>query len=110
MIMRRDTWVTRLFQSIDNKDTDAFTAFLADDVLFRFGNADPVKGKAATGEAVSTFFDSIKGLRHVVEKFWDEGDAVICHGRVTYARHDYSLPGCRHITDTFQENRRENHG
>ena len=62
--MGKENRVTRLFQGIDNRDTEAFLAFLSDDVLFRFGNADPVSGKAAVGEAVGGFFGSVKGIRH----------------------------------------------
>jgi ketosteroid isomerase-like protein len=71
-------------------DTQAFLGFMADDVSFRFGNADPVDGRATVGEAVSGFFGSIKALRHDVTEMWDEGDSVICHGTVTYTRHDSS--------------------
>jgi ketosteroid isomerase-like protein len=88
MTMDRKNWTTRLFQSIDNQDTEAFLAFLSDDVLFHFGNADPVRGKAAVGEVVSGFFDSVKGLHHNLVRIWNEEDVVICHGTVTYTRHD----------------------
>ena len=88
MTVETETWTKRLFQSIDNQDTDAFTAFLADDVVFRFGNMEPVKGRAAVGEAVSGFFGSIRAIQHNVAALWDEGSKVICHGTVTYTRHD----------------------
>ena len=86
--MDQDQWTARLFQSIDSMDTQAFQGFLADDVRFRFGNADPVDGKAAVGEVVGGFLGSIKKIRHDLVSTWDEGDAVICHGTVTYTRHD----------------------
>ncbi len=88
MTKEKESWTMQLFQSIDNQDTDAFLTFLAGDVLFCFGNADPVNGKAAVGEVVSGFFKSIKGIHHDLVKIWDEEDAVICHGTVTYTRHD----------------------
>jgi len=83
-----ENWVLPLFQSVDDQDTKTFLSFLADDVLFRFGNADAVKGKEAVGEAVGGFFESIKGLHHDLSEIWYEPDAVICHGTVTYTRHD----------------------
>ena len=88
MTMGNENWATQLFQSIDNQDTEAFLAFLTDDVLFRFGNADPVNGKSAVGEVVSGFFGSVKGMHHNLVRVWDEEDVVICHGTVTYTRHD----------------------
>ena len=86
--MGKENWATQLFQSIDNQDTEAFLAFLSDDVLFRFGNADPVNGKDAVGEVVSGFFGSVKGMHHDLVRVWDEDGVVICHGTVTYTRHD----------------------
>lgn len=86
--MGKENRVTRLFQGIDNRDTEAFLAFLSDDVLFRFGNADPVSGKAAVGEAVGGFFGSVKGIRHELSTSWEEDGVIICHGTVTYTRHD----------------------
>jgi len=83
-------WIRRLFQSIDERDTDAFMSFLSDDVLFHFGNADPVNGKALVGKVLRVFFKSIKALRHEALQTWEQKDAVICHGIVTYTRQDSS--------------------
>jgi len=84
----RKAWIRQLFRSIDDRDTDAFLTFLSDDVLFGFGNAPPVTGKAAVGEMLRGFFASIKALRHEVPETWDLGDTVICHGTATYTRKD----------------------
>lgn len=80
--------VAQLFQSIDNRDIDAFLAFLSADVLFRFGNAQPVKGKDGVRTAVNGFFESVKALRHELIGTWQKDDVTICHGMVTYTRHD----------------------
>ena len=88
MANERENWAKRLFQSIGSQDTEAFLAFLTDDALFRFGNAAPVSGEAAVGEAVSGFFARVKSIYHDLAGIWDEEDAVICHGTVTYTRHD----------------------
>ncbi|UCH85453.1 MAG: nuclear transport factor 2 family protein [Candidatus Latescibacterota bacterium] len=83
-------WIARLFQSIDNRDADTFVTFLSDDVLFRFGNAESVNGKTSVGEVVRGFFDSISALQHDIRDVWEQHDAVVCHGIVTYTRHDSS--------------------
>jgi len=90
MSINRADWVRRLVKTIDDMDTDGFAAFLADDVVFRFGNAEPVVGKTAARDAVRGFFGSIRGLSHDVVRVWDEEDAVVCHGKVTYTLHDSS--------------------
>jgi len=77
-----------MFQSIDNQDTETFLTFLSENVLFRFGNAEPVSGKSATGDAVRGFFTSIKAIHHDVTEIWEQKDVMICHGTVKYTRHD----------------------
>lgn len=88
--MEIDTQTKQLFQAIDKMDTEAFLSFLAEDVLFRFGNAEPVKGKQAVGDVIRGFFSSIGGLRHVVLETWKQADTIICRGEVTYTRKDSS--------------------
>jgi ketosteroid isomerase-like protein len=77
-----------LFAAIDRQDAVGFGAFLTDDVLFRFGNADPVAGRAATVAAVESFFGTIAALQHRKIAFWDAGDAVVAEMEVEYTRLD----------------------
>ena len=79
-----------LFESIDRQDIDAFLAFLSEDAVFRFGNAEPIKGKVSIRDVLHGFFGSIKALHHDVCDSWDVGNASVCHGMVTYTRHDSS--------------------
>ena len=88
--MGKIDWIAQLFQSIDDRDSDAFMTFLSDDVLFRFGNAEPVNGKVAAAHAVRGFFESINAIQHHLLETWAQQDAVICHGIVTYTRKDSS--------------------
>ncbi len=80
--------LSELLAAIDARNVPRFLAFLTDDVLFRFGNFAPCRGKPATGAAVTAFFASIRECRHEVLGSWDHPDAVTCHGRVTYTRID----------------------
>ncbi len=88
--MEHDGWIKRLFASIDARDVNAFSRFLTDDVLFRFGNAAPVSGKKEVESTVRGFFDSIETLRHEILDTWKRDNAVICHGFATYTRRDSS--------------------
>lgn len=90
-------WVTDLFKSIDDMDTDKFASFLDEDVIFTFGNNPTAVGLDATKEAVSGFFSSINGLSHELLNTWHDGDAVIVQGVVTYTRKDdkkVAVPFC----------------
>jgi ketosteroid isomerase-like protein len=84
--MTRD--VASIFADIDAFDPDKFVAHLTPDARFRFGNADPVTGRAAVREAVAGFFSTIDGLTHHILNSWDSGDTTIVQIDVEYKRKD----------------------
>jgi hypothetical protein len=43
------------------------------------------------GEVVGGFFGSVKGIHHELSASWEEEDMIICHGTVTYTRHDSTM-------------------
>lgn len=88
--MDNTDWLAGLFAAIDARDAARFADYLADDVVFRFGNAPPVHGRNAAEAAVAGFFDAVQALRHEISEAWATGDVVACHGEVTYTRHDGS--------------------
>ena len=88
--MKNTDWVMRMFQAIDRRDPEAFLEFLSDDVFFRFGNPPPVLGKAKVAETLRALFGSIKALRHTLNDTWQLPGTAVCHGTVTYSRHDSS--------------------
>jgi len=79
-----------LFKAVDSKDTERFLGFLTAEASFRFGSSPPAQGREAIRAAVSGFFDTIAGCRHVLARTVAEGDVIICEGEVTYTRHDAS--------------------
>jgi ketosteroid isomerase-like protein len=84
--MSRD--VAAIFADIDAFDPDKFVAHLTPDVTFRFGNADPVKGRAAVKEAVTGFFSTIDGLTHHILNVYEFGETSIAKIDVEYLRKD----------------------
>jgi ketosteroid isomerase-like protein len=80
----------QLIAAIDARDADAFAAFIAGDGEFRFGNAAPVRGRAAIREAVAGFFKAIGGCRHRLLQTWTGPHTAVCEGEVTYTRLDGS--------------------
>ncbi len=80
-----------MFASVDEKNVKKFSSFLSDDCLFRFGNLPAVHGVDAIGEFVSGFFDSIESLKHDISDVWIVPEGAICHGMVSYIRHDTSV-------------------
>ena len=78
-----------IFAAIDGFVPDDFVAHLTEDVVFRYGNADPVVGRDAVREGVAAFFSSIAGLTHHVHDVWDtDDDVTVVSIDVEYRRHD----------------------
>ncbi len=88
--MSDNEFLQSLFHSIDNQDSTAFQQFLAPDCTFRLGNLPAVTGRESIREAVAGFFDSLQSISHDIEGAWHTADSSICHGSVSYTRHDGS--------------------
>jgi len=88
--MSDHNWVVDLFTSIDEKDSEKFSSFLLEDCSFQFGNMPAVQGVDAISEFVGGFFVSIDSLKHELSDIWSVPGGVVCHGIVTYTRHDKS--------------------
>jgi hypothetical protein len=77
-----------LFADIDTMRPELFTQHLAEDVVMRFGNGDPVHGRDAVGEVWGQFCQGIDGVRHELVQQWVQDDATVVEARVTYRRKD----------------------
>jgi ketosteroid isomerase-like protein len=86
--MNRKEWLEKLGGVIDAKDSELFASYFTEDGIFRFGNAEPVKGRRAVADYVAAFFNMIKGSEHKVINFWEQGESVIWQGEVNYTRLD----------------------
>lgn len=91
-------WVRQLFATIDAKDADAFAAFLAGDVQFRYGSQAVVPGREAVRGYVADFFAGLGGLSHELLGFWWGEANRVCfvQGQVTY-----TLANQRRVTVPF---------
>ncbi|MFA5012759.1 MAG: nuclear transport factor 2 family protein [Ignavibacteria bacterium] len=86
--MDRKEWLEKIGDIIDAKDSAGFSNLLTEDGIFKFGNADEVKGRKKVEEYVAAFFNMIKGSQHKVVNFWEQGDSVVWQGEVLYTRLD----------------------
>ena len=84
------TFSDDMFRPADAKDVDGWTAFMADDVRFVFGNGDPMEGRDTVHQVIAAFFDSIAAIKHTVLDAWSIDDKLIQQLRVVYTRHDGS--------------------
>ncbi len=77
-----------LFDDIDSMQPERFSAHLAEDVVMRFGNAEPVHGRDAVHEVWAQFCRGVRGVRHDVVEQWEHDDATVVEAAVTYTRLD----------------------
>lgn len=79
-----------LFNAIDSKDSGTFAQFISEHGTFRFGNMPAVTGRDNIEQFVDQFFSGIHAISHHISESWQTPGCVICHGSVTYIRHDQS--------------------
>ena len=91
-----ESQIRRLFEAVDDKDIGYLAHHFADDVTFRFGNADVVEGRPAVVATCEAFLAGIAGLRHEIEHLWQvDADRVVAVMTVHYEKLDggrLSLP------------------
>jgi hypothetical protein len=75
-----------LFPDIDSMVPAAFAAHLAEGVRMRFGNAEPVRGRAACEQAWAQFCRTVDGVEHAVRNRWELGTTTVVEADVTYRR------------------------
>jgi ketosteroid isomerase-like protein len=80
--------IRAIFAEIEDLDPDKFVAHFADNVVFRFGNGEPVVGRAALREAAASFFITIRGLTHHLVQSRDTAKTSIAKIDVKYVRAD----------------------
>ncbi len=81
-------WIEKIGNAIDAKDSEGFANFITEDGIFRFGNQPEVKGRKAIADSVAAFFGMIKKSEHRIVNVWDNGNAIVWQGEVTYTRLD----------------------
>jgi len=94
-------WLLKLFSSLDGGDVDSFVSFLTEDVVFRFGSAEPVGGGENVRVFVAQFLGGLESISHRLEHFWEQDGRLAIEGVVTYGLKDgrrVSVP----FVDVFQ--------
>lgn len=101
-----DKWIIQLFTTIDSMQANALAAYFADDGLFRFGNADPVRGRQAIEDANAAFFSAIGGLQHRITGVWRgqwaHGSVISVEAEVIYTRLNGTQTDALPVTSTLR--------
>ena len=82
-------WARDLYaDAVDQKDAAGFAAVFTDDAWLRFGNGEPIVGRATIEAAIAQFFTAMVDLRHEFTAISHQGDTIFLEAVVTYTRHD----------------------
>lgn len=80
--------VHRIFAAADQMNLDEWIAYFVDDARFRFGNAEPITGRAAIRSTMEQFFSTIKAMHHEFDGMYEQDNIVIAEANVTFTRLD----------------------
>ena len=82
-------WARRLYDgAVDRKDAAGYAAAFVDDGWLRFGNNEPIVGRANIEAAIAGFFQAMQTLKHSPERTTVAGNLLFLEATVTYLRHD----------------------
>lgn len=84
-----------VFKTADKMDSVAFSAFLAEDVKFRFSNNDVWTGRQSVVDGLNYLFSKIDGLRHEIKGVYKAGESYAIESIANYTMKDgkvISLP------------------
>jgi ketosteroid isomerase-like protein len=82
-------WARDLYEyGVDKRDAARFAAVFTDDGWLRFGNNEPLAGRANIEAAIAGFFTAMQSLRHTPERTTVVGNLLFLEATVTYLRHD----------------------
>jgi ketosteroid isomerase-like protein len=88
--------VEAMFAATDARDVEAKLELVTDDVILRFGNREPMVGKAALRSASEEFNASVRGIVHEITGLWrvvggKDENLVLTELQVRYERLDGRL-------------------
>lgn len=83
-----DAWARELYTKVDRKDAAAFAAVFVDDGWLRFGNNDPIVGRANIEGGIAQFFTAMISLQHQFVRTTLHQNLLFLEALVTYTRHD----------------------
>jgi SnoaL-like domain len=81
-------WVNAYYDDVDHMRLDEWLARHTDDVVVRFGNNPPARGKEEVGGNIGGFWSMIGGLKHTILRSYEVDGTTILEADVDYTRKD----------------------
>lgn len=91
--------IQRVFDAGEAMDVQRFSRRFTDDCHYQFGNEPIVRGRdgIVNAQSIGAFNQTVRSIKHHVERTWELGDLLIVEMKVTYVRNDgksFTLPAC----------------
>jgi hypothetical protein len=84
----REAMVRAMCAAADAADGPAFAAYFAETARFRFGNSEPIVGRAAIAASTNATVDAIWPVRHSVDQVAPIGQQLFCRSTISVTRPD----------------------
>jgi ketosteroid isomerase-like protein len=81
-------WIRDYYDDVDNMRLGEWVARHSDDVVVRFGNNPPARGKDEVAQNIGQFWSLIGGLKHNFVNTWEVDGTTILELNVDYTRAD----------------------
>ena len=104
------SWANRLYaEGVDRKDAVKFANAFTEDGWLRFGNNEPLIGRAAIREAIAGFFTMFASLKHETAGITSSDGTLVIEATVTYTLFSggtVTVPACTiyRFVDTSGDN------
>jgi ketosteroid isomerase-like protein len=82
----RKTLLADMFAALDRGDVPAYLTFLSENASLRFGNNEPVIGKAAIKESLDDFYKTFNWVRHDHVATWTADGGAALEADVSYEK------------------------
>lgn len=86
-----DVLVAAMCAAVDAGEAERFADWFAPDALYRFGNGEPVHGRAAIVAATAGAVQLMPGVHHVVDQVARVGDQLFCRFTIEVPRAEGDL-------------------
>jgi len=80
--------VRTMCAAADADDAETFASFFSDTAYFRFGNAEPLTGRAAIAEATAATVSATLPIRHQVDQVAQVGSQLFCRFTIQATKPD----------------------
>jgi ketosteroid isomerase-like protein len=87
-VSQHEAMVHAMCAAVDSADADRFASYFAENATYRFGNYEPVAGRAGIAAATAGAVNAVWPVRHRVEQVAEIGSQLFCRFTILVSKPD----------------------